>query len=138
MAEAIFRHKVSQRPDADQWQLGSAGTRAARGYPATPAVPLVLEELGIPFDDHESQPVEKALLGQFNLTLTMESSQLRMLHELDPTHSPRIKLVSEMVGEIFDIPDPYGSDLRMYRILARQLLDLLHHGMDSIERLSGP
>jgi protein-tyrosine-phosphatase len=138
MAEAIFRHKISERPDVDDWFIDSAGTKAVHGYSTTPAVPIVLEEMGIPFEGHDSQPVQKELLEQFKLTLAMESNHLRMMHELDPTYSSRIKLMSELVGEVYDIPDPYGSDLRMYRILGYQLIDLLDRGMESIERLAYP
>jgi protein-tyrosine-phosphatase len=136
MAEAIFRHKVSKRTDAGEWIIDSAGTMAAPGFPPTPAVPIVLDEMEIPFEEHSSQPVYKALLEQFQLILAMESTHLRMMQEFYPANSPRIKLLSEMVGDVYGIPDPFGSDLGMYRTLGHQLNELIDRGMESIERLA--
>jgi protein-tyrosine-phosphatase len=136
MAEAIFRHKIAGRLDADEWVIDSAGTRAAPGYSPTPVVPIVLEEMEIPFAGHDSQPVYKALLEQFQLILAMEPIHLRMMEDFYPTSSPRTKLLSEMVGEVYGIPDPFGSDLDVYRTLGYQLVDLIDRGMDSIERLA--
>lgn len=136
MAEAILRHRISPRVDSDDWTIDSAGIKATPGYPSTPAVPIVLEEMKIPFDGHDSQPADKELVERFNLTLVMERAHLKALQERNPTHGDRIKLLTEMAGETYNIPDPYGSDLRMYRILAQQLLDLIDRGMDSIEKFA--
>ena len=135
MAMGLLRGKLQD--EADSWRIESAGVWALPEYPAATNTLYVLEERGVNLADHRSRQIDRQLIKQFNLILTMEVDQKEALRIAFPEYSGRIFLLTEMVKEKGDIADPIGGSVGEFQITARELEQILDQGMDQIRRLSG-
>ena len=136
MAEAILKKLISDRPDAEQWHVESAGTWAENGRPPAYLSRYVMEQMGMDISNHQSQPVSLRLLMNFDLILTMEMEHKTWLKTQYKEFSDRIYLLSEMVGDEADIPDPIGSELFEFQATALLLVRILTDGLDQICELA--
>jgi protein-tyrosine-phosphatase len=136
MAEAILKRLVSNRQDADQWHIESAGTWAMDGYPAAELSQYAMQSMGMNITYHKSQPIRLALIKRFDLILTMENNHKDGLLCEFWEFSDRIFMLSEMVGLMMDIPDPIGGQLADYEETAHLLERLLSDGLERIYQLS--
>jgi len=134
MAMGLFQDKVREGPE--DWKIGSAGTWAVEGEPAMSFVQKLLLQKGIDLREHQSAQVTEELLGQYNLILTMERGHKEGLRIEFPAMAGRIFLLSEMIGQIFDIPDPVGGPLAEYEATLREINQLLTIGFDRINLLA--
>jgi protein-tyrosine-phosphatase len=134
MAMGLFRDKVKDGPG--DWKIGSAGTWAVEGEPAIGFVQKLLLQKGIDIREHRSAQVTIELLNQYNLILTMEKGHKEGLRIEFPEIAGRIYLLSEMVGQIFDIPDPVGGPPAEYDSTLREIVQLLTKGFDRINLLA--
>lgn len=134
MAMAIWQSKV---PDEfSNWVIESAGTWALVGEPAARNTQLVLAEKGFIVSAHRARSVSSELLGQFNLILTMARGHKEALLVEFPDVRERVFLLSEMIGEEFDICDPYRDPIIEYRATAEEIERILSHGFERIYELS--
>ncbi len=136
MAEVILKRLVSRLPDADQWQVQSAGTWARFGDPAAELSQLVVLEMGMDLSRHHSQPVTPELIRSSDLILTMERQQKEGLILLNRSLARRIFMLSEMVGRVEDVPDPIGGELADYQAAARLMEYYLSTGLSKIHQLA--
>ncbi len=136
MAEAICKQLVAERPDADTWQIESAGTWARYGAPPALLSQLVVQDMGASIGDHLSRPVTAELIHRFDLVLTMERQQKEGLKLNFPNYADRIYMLSEMVGRIEDVPDPVLGELIDYQAAAKMMERFLAGGMDKIFQLA--
>jgi protein-tyrosine-phosphatase len=136
MAEAILKKLVSERPDAEQWRVESAGTWAMEGNPPALLSQFVMEKMGMDISSHQSQSTSLKLLHNFDLVLTMEDVHKKILQDQYKEIADRIFLLSEMVGEKVDIPDPIGGELIDYEETAYLLEHILVDGLDKIVQLA--
>ena len=118
MGEAILKKLVSERPDADQWQIESAGTWAMDGSGPAILSKFVMEQMGMDISAHRSQPINLKMLQNFDLILTMEDEHKKWLKAQYGEFADRIYMLSEMIGEYEDIPDPIGGELADYEEIA--------------------
>jgi protein-tyrosine-phosphatase len=132
MAEALMKRQVSGRPDADLWHIESAGTWAVDGRPPAFLSKYVMEMMGMDISNKKSQPVSQQLLGNFDLVLTMEEEHKQWLMQQYPGSSERIFMLSEMVGETIDIPDPIGGELFEYQQVAQMIEKMIAEGLERI------
>lgn len=138
MAEAILKKLVSTRPDAGQWHIESAGTWALEGNPPALLSQFVMEKMGMDISPHKSQPTSLKLLHSIDLVLTMENKHKKYLQEQYGEFADRIYMLSEMLGEWEDIPDPIGGELIDYEETAYLLERILTAGFDKIVQLALP
>jgi protein-tyrosine-phosphatase len=136
MAEAILKNLVSMRSDADEWHVESAGVWALSGKPPAILSQFVMEKMGIDISAHQSQLTSLELLQKFDLILTMEYEHKKYLQEKYEETYSRIYMLSEMVGEVLDIPDPIGGNLGDYEEIAYLLEHLLTDGLDRIVEMA--
>jgi protein-tyrosine-phosphatase len=136
MAEAILKKLVSARPDADQWRVESAGTWAMDGNPPALLSQFVMDKMGLDISSHQSQPTSLMLLHNFDLVLTMEDEHKKYLKDQYGEFADRIYMLSEMVGEWVDVPDPIGGELIDYEETAYLLERILTDGFDKIVQLA--
>ncbi len=136
MAEAILKRLVAERPDADTWQIESAGTWARQGAPPALLSQLVVQGMGINISNHLSQPVSAELIQRFDLILAMERQQKEGLKLNFPEHAERIYMLSEMVGRIEDVPDPIMGEMVDYQAAAKMMERFISAGMDKIVQLA--
>lgn len=134
MAMGLLRNRVALQ--AGEWRIESAGTWASYGEPAAGRGQLALQAYGIDLSDHRSRPVTAELLAGFNLILTMERGHKEALRAEFPSLARRVYLLSEMIGQFFDIHDPIGGPQVDFDDTARELNMLLSRGFDKISRLS--
>ncbi len=136
MAEAILKKQTSQRVDADQWHIESAGIWAQDGKPPAFLSKYVMEMMGMDISGKLSQSVNRKLLQNFNLVLTMEQEHKDWLIEQYGEIAERTYMLSEMVGEVADIPDPIGGELFEYHMVANLLQRIIEDGFDRIYQLA--
>ncbi len=136
MGEAILKRLFSERPDADQWHVESAGTWAMDG--SSPAInsKVVMELMGMDISAHRSQAINLKMLKNFDLILTMEEEHKRWLKAQYRDFADRIYLLSEMVDQYEDIPDPIGGEMADYQEIAQLLEHMLTQGFDRICQLA--
>jgi len=96
-----------------------------------------LQHRGIDIHDHRSRPVNRELLARFNLILTMEYGHKEALRVEFPEFSDRIFLLSEMIGEVSNIPDPMGSSIDDFEETAGDLEQIFDQGFENILHFAG-
>jgi protein-tyrosine-phosphatase len=136
MAEALFKKLVSERGEADQWHVESAGVAAVNGNHPTYYSEVVMQKMGMDISQHRSQPVSQELLENFDLVLTMEEGHKILLQDQYPNAAKRIYMLSEMAGNYHDIPDPIGGVLADYEEIALLILQTLSDGFSRIHQLA--
>ncbi|NLG72072.1 MAG: low molecular weight protein arginine phosphatase [Chloroflexi bacterium] len=134
LAAALLRERV--KDSAQDWRIESAGTWALEGYPMVSKVEQVLNERGVPIPPHRSRKVTAELLQQFQLILTMEEGHKEALRFEFPEAASRIYMLSEMINQRFNVPDPMGKSYREYKITAQELDRVIEKGLEKISQLS--
>jgi protein-tyrosine phosphatase len=98
-------------------------------------------ERGIDMQAHRSRSIDEALMRRADLILVMTRTHAEALSLAFPDQSDKVYLLSNMVRETYDIPDPYGGTQREYAEVAQELERLIDAGYDRIvslaERASG-
>jgi len=133
MAMGLLTNKVAASPE---WRIESAGTWSYEGQPVVENTRQVLEARGITITGFRSRTVHLDLLRQFNLILTMEAGHKEALEIEFPSIANRVYLLSEMVGEHNDIPDPIGQPIDEFEKLAGELEQMIDQGFERIQELA--
>src|SRR4030042_4386983 len=136
MGEALLKRLLSNRQDADQWRVESAGTWADRGNQPTPYSQIVMQAMGMDISSHRSQAIDEEFIEQFDLSLTMEAHHKEALQNAFKGHSDRIFMISEMVGQLEDVSDPIGGEFDDYNECASKLERFLSQGLEKIVQLA--
>ena len=134
MAMGLLRSMVED--SSDQWKIESSGVWDLEDQPAALNTQLVLEERGIDLNDHASRTVTGTILSEFNLVLVMEDNHKEVLKLAFPEYTNHIYMLSEMVGEIFDIVDPIGRSLADFEETALEMERILTEGFEKISILA--
>jgi protein-tyrosine phosphatase len=141
MAAALLRARLKEDAERQDWRVLSAGTWASEGRPASTYAIAEMSERGIDIRAHRSRNVDEALIIRADLVLAMTRNHAEALSVAFPDQTDKIYLLSEMVGETYDISDPYGSTRLEYSYVAQELEQLIEAGYDRIvslaERVSG-
>jgi protein-tyrosine phosphatase len=119
------------------WRVESAGTWGLDGSDMADSVKVVLKERGITPETHAARTVNAEMLNAFDLILTMEKGQQEALRIEFPEVAERVYLLSEMIGERFNINDPIGQSLTEFRNTARNIATILDEGFEKIKQLTG-
>lgn len=133
MAQGLFQAQLSK---LDGWRVESAGVAALDGTPASQKTLQILEERGIDLSFHKARQVDSHLMEQFALILVMENRHKIILQSQFPQFASKVYLLSEMVGEEWEVDDPVGGTFEDYRNTAFQIEKVLKEGMTRIERLA--
>ena len=137
LAAAIFRKELETRGfPLQDWVISSAGTWAEGGLDALPLAQHSAQELGISLVGHRSKIVTEKILSDHALVLTMEHGQKEALQVEFPQFAGKIYLLSEMIGQIYEIDDPVGGSLSGYHQAGRSILKIIREGMDKIITLA--
>ena len=134
MAMGLLRSMVED--SSDQWKIKSAGVWDMGGQLVAANTQLILKERGIDLNDHTSRTVTCTMLSEFNLVLVMEDIHKEVLKLAFPEYTDRIYLLSEMVGEIFEIVDPIGGALADFEETALEMERILTKGLEKISILA--
>jgi protein-tyrosine phosphatase len=111
----------------DQLQVVSAGVAAWAGDPASPNAVEALAKTGITLEQHQSQPLTKALLEKAFLVLGMTHSHLNAVEAYPEARPDRVHLFREFLSAEagHEIPDPYGQNLAAYRTCLDSMAEAL-------------
>jgi len=134
MAMGLLRLMVKDA--IDQWKIESAGVWDMGEQQVASNTQLVLKERGIELNNHTSRTVTGTMLSEFNLVLVMEDIHKEVLKLAFPEYTDRIFMLSEMVGEIFDIVDPIGGALADFEETALEMERILTKGLEKISILA--
>lgn len=132
MAEALLRRLIAQRADADAWRVESAGTWGMDGYSAANRAQLVMLESALDISGHRARTVDRRLLSEFDLILTMEGGHKEALCVEFPEFADRIYMLTEMIGYKMDIQDPITGTLDNFRDTAQELEQMIGQGLETI------
>jgi protein-tyrosine-phosphatase len=133
MAMGLFRKEVD---DDLEWRIESAGTWSIEGQPAASNTQEVLAQRNIDISGHRSRSLSGKLLREFNLILTMEEGHKEAIGVEFPEVSNRVYLLSEMIGEIFNIEDPIGGPVEHFELTAQELERIFDRGFQQIKHLA--
>jgi len=134
MAMGLLRSMVDDA--SDQWKIESAGVWDMGGQQVAANTQLVLKERGIDLNDHTSRTVTATMLSEFNLILVMEDTHKEVLKLAFPEYTDRFFMLSEMVGEFFEIVDPIGGSLTDFEETALEMEWILTEGFKMISILA--
>jgi protein-tyrosine-phosphatase len=136
MAEALLRRRLEQQ-GLTGWQVESAGTWAVDGRPASRHAVQVMADQGIDLTPHRSRAVNRRLIADTDLVLTMTRDHAEALRVEFPFQAAKIHLLSEMKdGRRYDVDDPYGGPLAEYQACASELANLVEAGLERIKSLA--
>lgn len=128
LAEVVFRDWLRRHAVPGEWHVASAGTWGREGAPATAGLDRRLQVLGLDLAGHRARRVTVELLAASDLTVCMTRSHCEALRVEFPGLAPRIKLLSEMVGRVYDVPDPGDVLEPDYTGLVSEITQLIEQG----------
>ena len=134
MAMGLLRARTSSEPD--QWVIESAGTWTEGGESAAQRTLQVLKKRGVDLEDFQSQILTEDILSSFNLILTMEKGHKEAIRVEFPGLANRVFMLSEMIGQDYDIDDPIGKPLSAFEETAREIDEIIVRGYKNISELS--
>jgi protein-tyrosine phosphatase len=136
MAAALLRARLEQDEERQDWQVVSAGTWASEGRAAAAYAIEEMVRRGIDIRSHCSRSIEEALIEEADLVLVMTQSHAEALSVAFPDQAHKVYLLSDMVGETYDISDPYGGTRLEYSYIAEELDQLIESGYGRIVALA--
>ena len=125
MAEALFRRMLDDAGRQDI-SVESAGTGAYDGAPASEGSFLVAVEAGLDLTRHRARLLDRELVAQADLILTMSKGHLSRVERLGG--GGKVHLLGTYANasaEESELRDPYGGDVEGYRQTLHQLERLL-------------
>ncbi|MBI1323975.1 hypothetical protein GC170_12430 [bacterium] len=129
MAEAICKLMLAERlgcPVVDLPAMGyevlSAGVSAGRNQPASSESIEALGEFGRLLENHASRMVCEELLRSADLVYAMTQSHRDVLVMEFPEMADRVELLDP---DDYDVPDPYGQHLSVYRMTVDAIREAL-------------
>lgn len=131
MAEGLLKHLLPQQ-FKEQITVGSAGTHAMHGNQPSPLAVQALEEWGIDISDHRARLINREILRESNLILTMEKSHLDAVRGYLLFNKSRAKLITHFGPPYMEpeVEDPYGRPLMAYQ----ECLKVLHPCINGVIR----
>ncbi len=125
MAEAILRSMIKQRK-IKWWDVISRGIKAEAGAPISENSLIALQEIGINCADFKAKQLTRKQIDGCALIVCMTVSQKQLLK-----NSGNVVCVRDLCG--YDIPDPYGGSLEMYRDARDSLIGACETVIDYIK-----
>jgi protein-tyrosine-phosphatase len=132
MGMALLRQRIADLDLEEEWVVDSAGTWGGDGIPATYTAVEAMEERGLDLVEHRSRRITEQMLRGYDLILTMTQDHQEGIQTEFPHHREKVYMLSEMLGERFDIHDPVGSPLEAYRETAHIIDRIFEIRLDRI------
>lgn len=125
LAEALFRRMLDDAGRQDI-VVESAGTGAYDGAPASEGAFLVALEAGLDLTRHRARLLDRELVAEADLILTMSRGHLSRVERLGGEGKAHLLgLYANASPEESELRDPYGGDVEGYRRTLEQLERLL-------------
>jgi protein-tyrosine-phosphatase len=137
MAEVILKDQLHAEGNDQLYRVHSAGTWTIDGRGASRLAVEAMREVGLDLTGHRTHHLTPEDVRQATLILVMTQDHKESLLAEFPEAGQKTFLLSELVGNRYDISDPYGTDsLELYRECAREIEDLLRRGYDRVLELA--
>lgn len=134
LAEALLRKKLIER-GVEGVEVGSAGTGAWDGAPASEGAYLVALEHGLDLSAHRARLLTRELVSTADLVLTMARHHRARVEQLGS--GIQAHLLGEFAGHTggeAEVRDPFGGDLEGYRETFVELDAMLDSVVERLER----
>ncbi len=105
MAEVLFGKWLERNSAAGDWRVISSGTWVRGEAALTAPIFSALAQKGIELEGRRSQGITDELLAASDLVLCMTRFHKEALQVEFSAHAERIQMLSEMLGERFDVKD---------------------------------
>ena len=135
MAAALLAQIIQQSGIDRPWQISSAGTWAIPDLPAMSLSQKVMAQKGIDLSNHRSRCLTAELLKTVDVILAMTQYQVEAIRAEFPEAADKTMLISQLIGEAFDINDPVTGTEEDYRRCADELAEILTVGYSRLEDL---
>ena len=134
MAEHLLRDMFKKR-EIKGWEIKSAGISAWPGGKISSETLEVLEDEEIDADDHEVTQVNKELLIEADIILTMTETHKNHLKSIENISVKKLFTLKELIAENddLDILDPYGQSLEVYKQTKNEIKDYLEEFIELLE-----
>ena len=106
-AEAILRSKIKEKK-IKWWDVSSCGLFAEVGGTISPNSRQALEEIGLKADKFKPRQLSQSIMDRSYAVICMTEKQKQILEGCAKVYS-----VKDLCG--FDVPDPYGQSIDVYR-----------------------
>jgi protein-tyrosine-phosphatase len=136
MAEALLNRQVMDVGQSADWQIQSAGTWAEANLPVTAYSQVVMAQRGIDLSAHRSRSLTAELLREAAVILVMTRHHQEAIQVEFPEVAHKTLLISQLVGQSYDIEDPYGRPLEEYQMCADSIDQILKTGFANLRRLA--
>lgn len=107
MAELILRKKIKKKK-IKWWDVASRGIHAEVGGTISPNSKTVLEEIGVSSEGFAPKQLNQKIIEKSYIVICMTYSQKQMLESCG-----NVICIRDICG--YDIPDPYGGSVELYR-----------------------
>lgn len=139
LAEALLKQRLAERGLAARYRVHSAGIIARQGQIPPPDAVRAAAEQGVDITKHAATPLTPQLLTEADLVVAMDRSNVEHILNLVPGLVPRLRLLKqyEPGARGFDIPDPMGYPIEIFRDSYRQIGAGIDGLVGALERAPG-
>ena len=125
MAAAIFKQKLQRFFAFREWKVESAGVRGLSGQPADLNAQQAMELHSLDIGQHTARRINRSLIDQYDLILTMERQHQEILFSAYPEAAEKIFFIGALAGNDQDVADPILKPREAYVQTVKLLKDLL-------------
>lgn len=132
MAEAIARASITARQMSGV-AVGSAGTSAWEGSPASDGALLVALEHDLALEAHRARPLSREIIDAADLVLTMGPHHAERAIALGGANKTHLLMHYASGGkDATSVADPFGGDLDAYRSTFTELETAIEKVLDRL------
>ena len=133
MAEHLLRDMFERR-EIRGWKIKSAGISALPGGKISSETLQVLKDEKIDAKNHEVTQINKELLVEADIILTMTEAHKDYLQNKEEVSDKKLFTLKELIeeNEDLDILDPYGQSLEVYKETKDEIKKYLEKFQDKI------
>ena len=136
MVMALLRARLARDASRQGWQVSSMGVWATDGEPASAHATDEMADRGLDLHTHCARGISREMMAQADLVLAMTQSHVESLQAAFPEQARKVYLFAEMVGQAYDVRDPYGGSRQEYAAVAEELERLIEDGYERIVALA--
>ena len=135
LAEGLARLRLKQAGYDGQFVTRSAGTLPEyEGQPAAPLILDVLHEVGADGPFNPPHQITADEIAQADLILGIAQHHLDWIGDHYPAASPRTCLLSDLIGERWDVIDPGVQELEPLRVCRNTIDRVISNGLPELVR----
>lgn len=131
MAVGLLRDRLEASGHEDV-VVESAGIYGLHESPAAPYAQQVMRDRDIDISDHSSRQLTIDMVRRADIILVMEQHHRWFIRSQAKEYKDKVLLMSQLVGEEYDIRDPYQGSRRQYEYIAAELEGIVDAGLSVV------